>query len=235
MALTASSAATGNDALTTPTTFSFTPGTILVGDLFVLHIHLGDSSRTITGPTGWDVLYNAGGPEAGAQGATFARTVPTTGDTPYTVSWTGGGTSYAYVCTRFTSNIRGYKAMINQFVWAGTTVDNATSYITSALTVAVPNRLCWAVGSEGSAAITYSSSDTEVAEVGNLNATPERVAMYVTTTDTAVGSVTKTMTPSIANQFHSSTFLAEVKEVPCCTTARIAGEINPAVLRGSRW
>lgn len=225
-------ATTQADALLTNSSLAHSP-TIAVGDLFICQLHIGDSARTISAPAGWSTIINDGGPEAGAQGAIFYFVATAGTAAPFTFSWTGGATSSASVCSRFTSNIRGNQVLMSQFATASTTVDNAVSYTTASLTGAADNRFCWGIGSEGSAAITYSSSDTEIAESGNTNATPERVAMYVTAAS-ATGATTKTITPSLTNQFHSLTFIAEVREVPG-NTYLARGEQMPAVHRSSRW
>lgn len=228
-------ATTANDPLLTPTSLAHSP-TVAVGDLFICQLHLGDSARTISPPSGWSTIINDGGPEAGAQGAIFYITATAGTATPFTFSWTGGGTSYASVMCRYTSNIRNTMVQLAQFATASTTVDNALSYTTASLTGVVNNIFTWGIGSEGSAAITYSSSDTEVSEVGNTNATPERVAMYVTTAS-VVGATTKTITPSLTNQFHSLTFIGEVSEIPAPTMVQVpaVGMQLSAVHRASRW
>lgn len=186
--------------------------TVLAGDLFVCQIAFGNSGLTVTAPTGWLAIENSGTlPEAGAQGAIFYKEMSAVDSVPFTFNFTSS--TYASVCTRFTSNIRTNKMKMVQFSAGSTATDNAASYTTPSITVASENRVHWGVGSEGAAAITYSSSDTEVTEIGNTEATPERVAMYVTTA-TSSGSVSKTITPSIANQFGAVYFIAEVREVP---------------------
>lgn len=207
-------ATSAQSATLTSTSLAHSP-TVAAGDLFICQIHLGNSGITVSAPSGWSTIENSGTlPEAGAQGAIFYKTMNVIDSTPMTFNLAGGtGSSYASIMCRYTSNIRGRVIQLSQFSVGSTATDNAASYTTPSITAAADNIITWGCGSEGAAAITYSSSDTEVLEIGNTDATPERVAMYVTTGSVA-GSVSKTITPSITNQFGAVYFIGEVHEIP---------------------
>lgn len=205
--------------------------TVLVGDLFICHIHLGTNGVAVTAPAGWTAITNNPAlPEAGAQGAVFYKEMSAVDSTPMTFSFSSS--TYASVMTRVTSNIRGNKVKMIQHSPGSTATDNLASYTTPSITATAPNLICYGVGSEGAGAITYSATTgTEVTEIGNTDVSPERVAMYTHADQT--GSISKTMTPSTANQFGAVYFIAEVREVP--TTVIRAGELKPAVSRAARW
>src|SRR5881397_2502644 len=128
-----SSGSTGNSALLTNTSFNFTP-TQALGDLFVVHMNLGDSGATISAPSGWSTGYNGGGPEAGSQVAVFYKTFFATESTPITFSWTGVSTSYVYGYGRWTSNQRSRYVQLTGFSSGSTATDNAANYVTPTIT-----------------------------------------------------------------------------------------------------
>lgn len=216
-----------------PTSFAFTP-TQANGDLFIVHITLGDDTRTISAPSGWTAGYNAGGPEAGQQGAVFYKVVNGSEPTPFTFSWTGGGSNDA--CTSMRVHSTTGTVAIANFTASTTATDNMASYTTSAVTAAT-NPVAYGVGGEGtstSATFSQAHGDTEIADVTSATLTGESCACYFS--GNLSGSITRTMTPSPADRFAALFWIANVTEVPPAgTSSRRLFVMSEAVNRATLW
>lgn len=220
------------DAATTPTSLAHTiTGPQKPGDLYIVAFTNG-GGQTWGIPSGWTSIYStANGPEATSGSAAFYNTVEGTG-TIANPSWTWG-TANSYISTLFRvrSSLENGACRVVQTQNSVNAVDNAASYTTTSITVTSGNLVVYGVCSEGGAtANTYSQAhgDTEITDRNNGGGTPEHTAAYTATG--LSGAITRTMTPSTANQVAGMTWIVEVREVP------VQNLIVPqAVNRASRW
>lgn len=226
MALQFSDAGSGSSSAA-PTSYAFTP-TQANGDLFVVHIVLGDSGRTISAPSGWTADYNTGGPKAGQQHALFSKVVDGSEPTPFTFSWTGGGSNRACTALRVHSTT-GTVAIANMTV-SETATDGASPYTTASIT-ASSNPVIYGVGGEGTAAsITWSQAhgDTEIADTASGSGTGEAAAVYHS--GNLSGSISRTVTASSNDRFAATWWIANVTEdAPPPETDADAGTSAPTV------
>lgn len=226
MALTFSDAGSAASS-SAPSSFSFTP-TQASGDVFIVHICLSDSGRTISPPSGWTAAYNSGGPEAGQQAAVFYKQVNGSEPTPFTFSWTGGGSNHASTAMRIHGDAG--SVTLEDFTVSTTATDGASPYTTASISVD-SHYVVYGIAGEGTAAsITWSQAhgDTEIADVTSGSGTGESAACY-RSASTLSGSVSRTMTASANDRFAALWWIAEVVESSGASSANAGNSATSSV------
>lgn len=182
------------------------------GDLLIVAFSNG-GGQTWTPPSGWTAIYDtANGPEATSGSACYYKQAEA--GEPATAEWTWGtAQSYISCLYKCTSDTNGASTLVQSNTNV-TTTDDVASYSNTAMTITLGNSFIYGIQSEGgTTGITYSSSaDTKLFDLPNGGGTPEQAAAWVNQSGTVSGSITRTITPSTANQVAGLVWMVEVHE-----------------------